>query len=325
MEASKQLRRIKTPSNPDAVLHFLIQIGLDDAGIRNAVSRKPTLLCTKVEGTLKPKVRLLQQAGFSEPDIARLISKNPFFIHRKDFHVKIEFLGDLFNSKEDLLKAMIKSTYLLCSNLDKRIIPNVSYLRTCGLSKCQIGFLMKSNRSLITGRLESIKRAGKHALELGFTPKSGMFCFGLKSTCHMSRASIDAKIKAMMSFGFSEAEISSAILKNPQLLFLSVKNIKSKLNFFVNRAGSELSYIISHPLLLCFSLERRLIPRNHVLSVLTSKGLPKRKYGLFHIMQISDAKFAEKFILPHREELTDLDQVYLSACAGEVPAEDNFS
>ncbi|KAK8970835.1 hypothetical protein KSP40_PGU006055 [Platanthera guangdongensis] len=325
IEASRQLRHIKTPSKPDAVLHFLTQIGLDDAGIRNAVSLKPTLLCTKVEGTLKPKLRFLQQAGFSEPQIARLISKNPFFFHRKDVHLKIDFLGDLFSSKEDLLNAMIKDTFLLSSNLDKRIIPNVSYLRTCGLSNSQIGFLMKSGFRLITRRLESIKNAVQRALELGFPPESGMFSFALQSTCHMSRASIDSKIKAFRSFGLSETEISSAILKAPQLLFLSVKNINSKLDFFVKGAGSELSYIISHPMLLCYSFEKRLIPRNYVLRVLKSKGLPKRKYGLFYIMKISNAKFAEKFILPYGEELPDLYQVYLSACDGSVPAEDNFS
>lgn len=270
-------------------------------------------------------MRLLRQAGFSDPEIARLISENPFFIHRKDVDLKIEYLGDIFSSKEDLLKVLIKNTYLLCSNLDKRIIPNVSYLRTCGLSKGQIAFLMKSNQRWITRRLESIKSAVQLALELGFTPESGMFCFAFQSTCRMSRASIDSKIKAMRSFGISETEISSAILKAPQLLFLSVKNLKSKLDFFVNKAGSELSYIISHPVLLCYSFEKRLIPRNHVLRILKSKGLPKRKYGLFHIMMITDAKFMVKFILPHREELPDLDQVYLSACAGNVPVEDNCS
>ncbi|KAL0909251.1 hypothetical protein M5K25_020100 [Dendrobium thyrsiflorum] len=325
MEASKQIRHIKTPSKPDAVLNFLKNIGLDEAGIRNAVYRKPILLCTQVEKTLKPKVRVLQQAGFSQPEIAKLISKNPFFLHRKNVQLRIEFLRDLFSSKADLLQAIIKNTHLLCSNLDNRIMPNVSYLRACGLSKDQIAYLMKCNHRLITRRLDSIKSVVQRAIELGFSPESKMFRFALHSTCRMSRASIDTKIKVMMSFGLSEAEISSAILKAPQLLFLSVENIKSKADFFMKRSDCELSYVISHPKLLCYSFEKRLIPRYHVLQLLKLKGLPTRKCGVFYCMMISDKKFVEKFILPYEEEMPDLNQIYLSACAGNVSTEDCFS
>lgn len=270
-------------------------------------------------------MRVLQKAGFSEPEIARLISVNPFFLHRKNVQTKIEFLGTLFRSKEDLFKAMIKNTYLLCSNLDKRIMPNVSYLRACGLSNDQISYLISHNHRLITRRLDSIKSCVQKAIELGFAVESGMFQFALQSTSRMSRATIDAKFKAMRSFGFSEAEISSAIMKTPQLLFLSVDNIKSKLDFFLKKAGCELSYVINHPKIICYSFEKRLIPRNHVLQALKSEGLPKRKYGLFYCMVISDRKFMDKFILPYQAEIPDLNQVYISACSVKDPVEDHFS
>ncbi|XP_020575588.1 transcription termination factor MTERF15, mitochondrial-like [Phalaenopsis equestris] len=325
IEASKQIRHINSPSKPDAVLKFFKSIGLDEAGIRNAVSRKPILLCTQVEKTLKPKVRVLQQVGFSQPEIAKLISENPFFLHRKNVQLKIEFLADLFSSKADLYRAIIKNTHLLCSNLDNRIMPNVSYLRACGLSSDQIGYLMKCNHRFITRRLDSIKSVVQRAIELGFSPESKMFRFALHSTCRMSRASVDAKIKVMRTFGLSEAEISSAILKAPQLLFLSVENIKSKADFFMKRPDCELSYVISHPKLLCYSFEKRLVPRYHVLELLKLKGLPKRKCGLFYCMMISDKKFVEKFILPYEKELPDLSKIFLSACAGNVSMEDCFS
>ncbi|KAG0470106.1 hypothetical protein HPP92_016806 [Vanilla planifolia] len=325
LKASLSISHIRSPSKPDAVLHFLKQIGLSDVYIRRAVSRMPNLLCSMVERTLKPKVLVLQQAGFSEPEIALAISANPYFFHR-NLQMKLDFLMTHFGFKKSLVKAMlIKSTFFLCSNLDKKIMPNISFLRECGLSNNQIAHIMKCNPRFITRRLDSIRNIVERAVELGFTPGSGMFYLGLNSVCRYSRISIDSKVKLLGSFGWSESDISSAILKAPHLLYLSMTKIKKKMDFLLEKAGCDLSYVVAHPEILCYSYEKRMVPRIHVLQLLKSNGFTMNESTLFYVIRITDKGFVEKYVLPYKECMPELHQVYISAVAGDVLMENHFS
>lgn len=315
-EASKHLAHLKSRSKPDSVLHFLRQSGFRDADIARLVSSKPRVLCSKVEKTLRPKFTTLQEMGFSEAEIVELVSSVPTTIQLHDPQRKIEFWRSLFGSHEKLLKAFMRNPYLLGSNLDKRIMPNLSLLRACGIPDCRIGKMVLNNPRFITMTIDSLKANIKRAEELGIPRSSGMFWHALHAMICGSRTTVGRKFRILKSLGWLESEIACAVSKFPMLLCISENNIRAKMVFLTKEVGLELSYIVRNPVLLNCSLGRRLIPRNHVLRILRSKELLKGGRDFFNAIAMAEEKFLKKFVFPHEKKIPGLYGAYFAACAG---------
>ena len=66
-DVSKYLPHLKSPVKPDAVRAFLAGIGLAEADVATAVVSCPGLLCSKVDGTLTPRIAQLSEIGLSPP------------------------------------------------------------------------------------------------------------------------------------------------------------------------------------------------------------------------------------------------------------------
>ncbi|KAG1366474.1 transcription termination factor MTERF15, mitochondrial-like [Cocos nucifera] len=318
-EASKHIAHLKSPSNPDSVLRFLKQSGFSDAHIRKLVALHPRVLCSKVEKTLNPKFRALLDMGFPEAAMVQLVSSVPKTIQIHDPRPKIEFWWSLFGTQENLLKGLKRNPYLLSYSLGKRIMPNISLLRDCGISDFRIGKMLRNSSRFITMNLDLLQVFIKRAEELGIPRGSGMFWQALSVVlCHKSTA-VDAKFRLLKSLGWSESELASAVSKAPKLLDCSEKSIHAKMDFLTKEAGLELSYVAFYPVLLMCSLERRLIPRNHVLRILKSKELTQGGQHFFAATLLTEEKFLKKFVLPNEKNIPGLSEAYFAACTGKGP------
>jgi mTERF domain-containing protein len=79
------------------------------------------------------------------------------------------------------------------------------------------------------------------------------------------------------SLGCSMEKLCSAVCKCPQILGLSESKLHSKIEFLVGKVGLEPDYILQRPVLLAFSLEKRLVPRHYVVEVLAGEGIDKKR------------------------------------------------
>ena len=77
LKASAKLSHLKSPTNPDAVLAYLADLGLPSADVAAVVAKDPIFLCAKVDRTLSPVVLGLTGIGLSRPQVARLASLAP--------------------------------------------------------------------------------------------------------------------------------------------------------------------------------------------------------------------------------------------------------
>ncbi|XP_010939576.1 transcription termination factor MTERF8, chloroplastic [Elaeis guineensis] len=318
-EASKHIAHLKSPSNPDSVLRFLKQSGFTDAHIRKLVSLHPRVLCSKVEKTLDRKFRALLDMGLPEAAMVQLVSSVPKTIQIHDPRPKIEFWTSLIGTQENLLKALKRNPKLLSCSLENRIMPNISFLRDCGISDRRIGKMVLNFSRFITMSLDSLKVVTKRAEELGIPHSSGMFWQALSAVLCSNRTAVDAKFRLLKSLGWSESEIASAVCKTPKLLNCSEKSIRAKMDFLTKEAALEPSYVASCPVLLMCSLERRLIPRNHVLRILKSKELLEGGRHFYAAIVLREEKFLKKFVLPNEKKIPGLSEAYLAACAGKGP------
>ncbi|RWW11501.1 hypothetical protein GW17_00024878 [Ensete ventricosum] len=319
---SKPLAHVRSTENPDAVLNFMRSQGFDGAGIRKVISWKPNILCYNVATTLAPKFQFLRDLGLSESDVVHVIQKNNNIlglnIHRS-FAPKLEFWESLMGSRELVLKHLKKTRWFFCSSVERILDPNLKFLTDeCGIPEERVSLVLRGYPQLISQKPESLRALVARADELGMPRQSRMFVWTLYALHRVSKERVEAKVELMRSFGWSESEFYSAARKSPTLLCMSLDMLRRKAEFFINVIGFSPSLVASQPNLLLYSLQKRVLPRFHVTEMLKLKGLwtPHSKFSWIFIL--SDTKFMEKFVLPHKEnvpELLDILRV-AGACKG---------
>lgn len=150
--------------------------------------------------------------------------------------------------------------------------------------------------------------------QMGLNHQSGAFLSALLYLGSLSNKVAVAKFELLKSFGWSEVDAISAFMRAPECVSLSEKKIQASMDYFVKELGYSPSYVVSYPKLLTYSLEKRIIPRFNVLRILKSKGLQKRNIGLHSVVSLSEKRFSEKFLHPHKQSAPEV----LEACMGCV-------
>ncbi|CAN6233425.1 unnamed protein product, partial [Urochloa humidicola] len=140
-KASKYLSRLRSPVKPDAVRAFLAGIGLAEADVAAAIVSHPPLLSGKVDETLTPRVAQLREIGLSLPQISRLITVAPEVLFSPVKISRLAFYLSFLGSYDRVHSALNRSSYLLRSDLDTVVRPNIAFLQQCGLSDYDIGRL----------------------------------------------------------------------------------------------------------------------------------------------------------------------------------------
>ncbi|KAF8401522.1 hypothetical protein HHK36_012462 [Tetracentron sinense] len=82
------------------------------------------------------------------------------------------------------------------------------------------------------------------------------------------------------------------------------------MDFLVNKMGYESKYIARRPLLLMYSLEKRIIPRCSVLQFLNSNGLIKKDFSLNTVLIPNEKYFLKRFVTKYQVEVPQLLNVY---------------
>ncbi|XP_047064615.1 uncharacterized protein LOC124672431 [Lolium rigidum] len=320
VKASKVLSHLKSPSRPEAVRAFLSDLGLSHADVAAVVVYDPLFLCSEVDKTLAQRLAELRDLGLSPSQIARLVLVDPARFRRPTIISKLKYYVPLFGSFETLLQALKNNTYLLSSDLENVVKPNVALLRECGLGDCDIVKLCVPVPRLLTTNPERVKEMVERAEDVGVRRGSAMFRHALLAVAFLSEEKIAAKVEFLRkTFGWSEAEVAIAVAKLPVVLRNSQDRLQRMSEFLMYEVGLEPEYIAHRPAMLTYSLEARLKPRYYVVKFLKENGLLKRERSFYTAAQVSEKVFMEKFINPHKKAAPCLAEDYAATLKGKVP------
>uniref|UniRef100_A0A287T6A9 Uncharacterized protein n=1 Tax=Hordeum vulgare subsp. vulgare TaxID=112509 RepID=A0A287T6A9_HORVV len=327
VKASAKISHLKSPAKPDAVLAFLAGLGLSAADVASLVARDPQLLCAKVEKTLAPKVAGLTGLGLSRPEIARIAFLAGDGLRRRNIVSKLHYYLPLFGSSENLLRVLNKDSYLLSSDLERLVKPNVAYLRECGLGACDIAKLSAHKPSPLNISTERIRTAVAWVEGLLGVPRgSPMFRHALQAVAFFSEDKITAKVELLRkTFTWTDAEVGIALSKAPKLLTRSEESLQHRSEFLISEVGLQPAYIAQQPAIVCYSLEGRLRPRYYAVEFLKENGLLKRNPSYGTVFKDTEKAFRDKFICPHKEAVPHLAEDYDAACKGELPTNFRFT
>ncbi|RZS24383.1 hypothetical protein BHM03_00057446 [Ensete ventricosum] len=119
------------------------------------MQRNPKLLCASVETVLKPRMRSLQDMGFSDTEIVQLIISSPGLLYFRDIQPRINFWRSLLGSNERLIKASRRTS------LEKRLRPRYEVVNFLEQNK-----LLDKEHGLLSVMLHSEEKFGKKFLFL---------------------------------------------------------------------------------------------------------------------------------------------------------------
>ncbi|CAL9118391.1 unnamed protein product [Musa acuminata var. zebrina] len=306
----------KLPSSSPSI-EFFKQSGWSDAQVMKLTRRQPKLIFANVETVLKPRMRSLQDMGFSDTEIFQLVSSCPTLLCLRDIQPRINFWRSLLGSNERFLKACKRNMFILTSSLARNIEPCISLLREHGISDERIAHMVVTMPGNF-GRIDKLKEVIKYIEELGVPRDSGVYTYALHVVVNVSRSKFDAMTVTLMSFGWSQPDINALFRKCPNIWSLSKKNICDKMTFLMKEAGCELTCISRYPMLLKYSLEKRLRPRYEVLKFLNQNKLLDREHILPSFMMPNEEKFRKKFLfLLHKEKFIAQYDSYVVAVQGK--------
>jgi mTERF domain-containing protein len=295
-------------SDANTVVEFFRAHGFRNEQISTLTMKRPTLYLLNAHKILKPKFDFFKSLGLSGPEIAKLLSTQPTILARsleKQIIPCVQELRHILGTDENVLKAIKAGYGLIQANVEKVLKPNLLMLISRGVPQSlalKLFFLGPKSLLMTTYRFSEIV---SEVMKLGFDPNQLQFVIAIRSMA-MSKTLWEQKVEAYRSFGLSKVEIYSAFKRKPLFMAISKKKIKKFMDFFVNKLKMKPLLISKKPIIVLYSLEKRIIPRCSVLQLLISKRLIKEDTSIFQVFIMSENKFVEKLVSKYQNEVPDV-------------------
>ncbi|KAE8648638.1 transcription termination factor MTERF5, chloroplastic-like [Cucumis sativus] len=296
----------------EAIIGFFKSYGFENPQIANLVSRRPSILQSRVSTNLKPKFEFLQEIGFVGPLLHKLILKSPtILVTSLEFQLKPSFffIKEMLEPDEKVTAAICRSPKLITSNYKGELESIVDVLVSEGVPSKNIARMIAYKPATIMHKVDRMIDVVKRVKELGFEPKARMFVYAVLARISMSDSTWKRKINVLKSLGWSEKEILTAFKKDPNYLSCSEDKMRDVADFCFNTAKLDPGTVICYPKFFKFSVDKRLQPRYKVIEVLKVKNLLKNKKIAWLLLE-REREFVEKYIVKHLDEIPNLMDIY---------------
>lgn len=284
-------------------------IGSHDSLLLNTRKAVPSFISANLENTVKPKIKIFQELGFSKNEIADFCANNISTFFRSTNNTLIPALSVLrtiLGSDANVVKLLLRCGWFLSYDLEKFVMPNIEFLKSHSVPMEQIIKTMPTSPRFLLQRPENVRRCAEKAEELGARPGSRMYIHAVKVIATMSDEAWKLKLEAFRSLGFSEGDILNAFSKYPTAFAISVKKMREVRDVLVLTGKYTEASIIQYPMSFASSVEKRFNPRLRVLAALEGKGLIKKWPSLAPLCNYSDLYFFRKYVGPHMDEVGHL-------------------
>jgi len=305
---------LKTPDGPDAVIDILSNYGFSKSQLAKLVARHPSVLFAKVEDTLLPKLNFFRSIGFSNTDIPKILIANHGILKRsleKCIIPRHEILKTVVRNDREVVRA-IKNAPLgfVYGDLMNKLVPNINILRQCGVPQASISHLVTNSLSAAYVEHSRFVEAIKTVKEIGFSPLKMDFVVAIHVLVTMRKEVWDSRFEVYERWGWNREMALRAFRKFPSFMKFSGETFSRKMSFLVKDMGCPSEAIAEYPLVVAYSLEKRIVPRFSVIKILKSKGLLEKNVPFSSIICTTEEKFLEKFVVSFQNVLPLLPDLY---------------
>ncbi|KAK9912766.1 hypothetical protein M0R45_036610 [Rubus argutus] len=304
--------KLRSPERPDSVLALLRNHGFSETQISKVVRSFPQVLQADPEKTLFPKLEYFRSLGVSREDLSRTLATNPTILWRsleKGIKPTFNFLRSVASEKQ-VIAAFKRSTWMFPN---KNVVPNFGLLRELGMSQSCISLCVSQINRIMILNPENLGQVVREVKQMGFNLKKSVSVMAIVALSFTtSKAVINRSRQVYMSrWGWSEDDVLSAFRKFPQCMIVTEKKIMQVMDCLVNKMGWPSGMVAKHPVVMGFSLEKRIIPRCSVVQVLLLKGLLiNEKFALTSVLIPGEEQFLKRFVTKYLDRVPQLSSVY---------------
>ncbi|KAI3757419.1 hypothetical protein L6452_04956 [Arctium lappa] len=284
-----------TQRHPISHRHFMVDFFVKSLGFSEDQALSATTKVSHLKSTRNPAsvVDFFKQCGLDTTQIRNIVCFSPLILTTsvdKTLEPKFRVFQGLGLSGSALEK-LFKPSPNFSSN---RFVANVNYLRK----------LLDNDEKVIKVIHKSWWLLSKNFAQKLSANLLVLKKYGLSNVASMTKSKLEMKFGIYRSFEWSDSEIVTMVRALPFCLRRSEAKLRTTLNFFMNELGYSAAYLATHPKMLVYSLEKRVMPRNKVLEILKEKKLLKSNISLCSVVALSEVKFVKDFVLPYHNRTT---------------------
>ncbi|KAL0361720.1 UNVERIFIED_CONTAM: hypothetical protein Sradi_3856500 [Sesamum radiatum] len=190
---SSVVTHVKNPNNVDSILLFFKEFGFTKTQLEKTLKSRPSLLVASLE-------KIIPKSKFSKTlvSLPRTLQ---------------EFLG----SNEKV--ALRQSGWLLVTDLEKNLVPNVIFLENCGITREQIFMLLNYLPRFLLYKPEIMRKCVDKVEEMGVSRIKDVYIVG-----SMINGRWELKLQSFRNvLEFSQDDILRALRQNPQVCCIKMK------------------------------------------------------------------------------------------------------
>lgn len=262
-----------------------------------------------------PKLEFFYSIGFSQSDLAKTLALDPTLLSRSlDNQIipSYNFLKTVVLSDDKIVSALKRTTWIFLKDYKTTLVPNISFLTEMGVPQKSVTLLLAHFPETMMQKHEEFCRTVMEVAEMGFHPKKTVFVLAVHAISGKGNKSIwERCFEVYRKWGWPKDDILEAFRRHPHCIMLSEEKINKNMEFLVKKMGWPSKMIVRLPVVLFFSLEKRIVPRCSVVQVLLSKGLVKEDLSLATVLLLPVEKlFLERFVARYKKEVPGLLDVY---------------
>ncbi|ESQ29214.1 hypothetical protein EUTSA_v10024041mg [Eutrema salsugineum] len=129
----------------------------------------------------------------------------------------------------------------------------------------------------------------------------------------ISEKNILNSVETFLGLGFTRDEFMMMVKHLPPCIGLPAETVKKKTEFLVKHMNWPLKVVASHPQVLGYNMEKRIIPRCNVITALMSKGLLRKGIELPSmscVFSSTDQTFLNMYVRKHDKLVPELMAVF---------------
>lgn len=315
-KSNSRFVKLVSSKKPDSVLALFKDHGFTTDQITNVIKSFPRVLSLSPDDVILPKLMFFSSIGFSTSDTAKMISSCPKMLSHslnKRMIPCYDALKSILVEEENIVKCLKRGYRCFSLKITDCVSPRVSICRELGVPDKSIKWLVQVSPITFFSPERRFNELLNRVCSYGFDPKKAGFVHAMVAFDHTSEATMERKFKLFQRFGWSKEDFVAAIMRFPNCVMVSDEKIMYTMEYLVNNIGLQARDIVARPVVLGLSMEKRIKPRNQVISLLLSKGLVKKEdINYFTILKLKSSEFMDKFVLKHQNEMPQLVQTLAS-------------
>ncbi|KAG6527041.1 hypothetical protein ZIOFF_009128 [Zingiber officinale] len=254
-----------------SVLALLKDYGFDDAHLVRLVDHLPRVLSMDVEKTLKPKLEFYCGISLVGTPFPEILSANPWLLTTTVLP-KLDALR-AYDMPDDVILVLLT----------------------------RYGYALLTDTARFNEAFDKIKKMGICLKKTTFARALGLLAILPKKW--------EEKVENLRGLGWSQDHVLEAFAKQPHVAMVSTEKTRKIVKFLEEKLGWTPEDIVKYPTVLTLSLEKRMMPRYVVLSILRHKGLIKTGFTGKHFV-ISSNKFQMEFVTEYQDKAPEIVEAY---------------